>query len=366
MPINPPGNSTINNPKPYSSVKNRTAWVWGWLPAAIGLVTWILSDFDFAGKGFGIFIAIAISVTVHEIAHFAAGRIFGLKPWCLRIGHGEIVFDKEFHSFRLVLQSLPYSGAVYPYLPGTRSRQFAMTLAGPLSNAVLFLIFLLSLPQTTVLPDYNTIPMQMLVANGYLLLISLVPYYSRVGPNDAMIMIHLLRGTSPKPSANKLPQELTPSWSWTVKHEPAEILLNPFREYLNNPKLSPEQRSLILDEFATCVLMYGASEFLAEADTYSDELVRLKPDDWSVKGTRGAVLVEKGDLPEGITMLEEVMANDSNPFDRVISSSYLALAKWKQGDSKEALRWLAMARAIDPQCPSTVRIGALMKSKTAP
>lgn len=119
---------------------------------------------------------------------------------------------------------------------------------------------------------------------------------------------------------------------------------------------------MALDTFVTYVLMYGATEYLAEADRYSEELIRLKPDEWTVKGTRGGVLVEKGELQAGITMLEAVMAHDSNAFDRTISASFLALAHFKGNNRAEALRWIAISRQIDPNCVSMLRIEALLDS----
>jgi hypothetical protein len=357
-------------PSRSSSVKNPKAWILGWLPAALGLVAWIASPFDDSGwieslKFLGIFTAVAISVVIHELAHFVAGRSLGLKPWCLRIGHGEVVFDKEFHSFRLILQSLPYSGAVYPYLAGERSDKIRMICAGPLSNAALFLIFLPGFLLSPDLSDFTSISMQWFLANACLLLGSAIPRHTSTGSNDAMMIVQLLRGTSPAPSKKTGSRlNLWPSWSWIIKHHPLENFLDQHRQHLKNPDISTEQRCQLLDAFATCVLMYGTGD-IDEADRYSEELLRLKPNEWTVKGTRGAVLVEKGDLPEGIAMLEEVMAHDSNQFDRAISSGYLALAKWKQGDGQEALRWLGIAREIDAQCPSTIRIGKFVESETS-
>jgi hypothetical protein len=232
-----------------------------------------------------------------------------------------------------------------------------------LSNAMLLLIALCFVRRSEDPWDFNTISMQMLVANSYLLMLSLVPFYSKTGqPSDGMILFHLIRGTPLKSreSAKEI-RDLAPSWSWMVKHHPPEELLNPFREGLHRPEISPEQRRVWLDGFATCVLMYGANQFLAEADQYSEELLRLKPDECSYKGTRGSVLVEKGDLATGITLLEECMKSDSRN-DRAISASFLALACLKQGKRDEALRWLAISREIDPRCISMRRIAKLVES----
>jgi hypothetical protein len=349
----------------HSRVKNTKAWFFGWLSVAIGLSGWIaralnLPELFQVGKFLGIFTAIAISVVIHELAHFTVGRMLGRKPWCLRIGHGKDVFDKEFDSFRLILKSLPYSGAVYPYVRGARWKQFAAVSAAPFSNAVLAVIAFYFVRQPDDAMDYSTIPMQMLIANAYLLTLTIIPFYSSIGPNDGMILFHLLRGTSPKRVRSA--GQPSPSWFWMVKHHKPEELLNGFREQLKNPKLSPAQRCWALDVFATCVLMFGANEFLAEADQCSEELLRLQPNEISNKGTRGGVLVEKGDLPAGIAMLEEVM-NSPSKNDRAISASFLALAHWKQGNRDEAKRWIGVSREIDSRCASMWRIAKLIEQK---
>ena len=145
---------------------------------------------------------------------------------------------------------------------------------------------------------------------------------------------------------------------------PADALLAQYRTVLSRSNLSTDQRCAVLDAFVTYVLMHGTSEFLAEADRYSEELFRLKPDEWTIKGTRGSVLVEKGDLAAGAAMLKDVMANDSNSFDRAISASFLALAELKQNNRPEALRWLTISRESGSDCASTLRIAALLESKT--
>jgi glycosyltransferase involved in cell wall biosynthesis len=164
----------------------------------------------------------------------------------------------------------------------------------------------------------DAIPFQMLVANGWLLLIGLIPHYATVNgvrmPNDALRLIHLIRGSPTTVRLHQQPETATgssgPSWHWTVSQVPVEILLAQFRTRLEDAKLSPSERDQVLDAFATAVLMYGAHEFLTEADRYSEELYRSKPDEWTVKGTRGSILVEKGDIESGQAMLKDVVEHD--------------------------------------------------------
>ena len=106
--------------------------------------------------------------------------------------------------------------------------------------------------------------------------------------------------------------------------------------------------------------MFGASEHLAAADRYSEELFRAKPNEWTVKGTRGSVLIEIGQLEAGSKMLADVVENDPLPFDRAIAASYLALAAIKQREYKAASTWLEKARVFDPNCVTLKRFERIL------
>jgi hypothetical protein len=111
--------------------------------------------------------------------------------------------------------------------------------------------------------------------------------------------------------------------------------------------------------------MYGAHEFLAEADRYSQELLQIKPDEWTVKGTRGSILVEKGDIEGGMMMLMQVMEHDPSTFDRAISASFLALGELKKNDRELAIKWLRIANDLDPDCASARRVQSILDEQSS-
>ena len=69
-----------------------------------------------------------------------------------------------------------------------------------------------------------------------------------------------------------------------------------------------------------------------------------------MKGTRGSVLIEMGELEEGVKLLNQVVEHDPSAFDRAIAASYIALAEIKRGQHEAASVWLAKAQAFDPHC----------------
>jgi hypothetical protein len=90
----------MNKQKRRSGVKSWKLWIAGWLPAGIGPISWVVAAFRPDGSYgsvslLGLLTCVAISVIVHELAHFVAAQQLGLEPWCLSIGHGDVVFDKH-------------------------------------------------------------------------------------------------------------------------------------------------------------------------------------------------------------------------------------------------------------------------------
>lgn len=361
-------------------------WIIGYLPAFLGLLHWIGDMFPgnhwySSGSLLGLMWWLMFSIVVHELAHFAVGRLVGLRPWLISIGDGHVVFQRQFDKFKLILRANPYSGVVYPFVlesqvSKTRWKQFAMILAGPLINLALCIFFTkVALDPTRSLSLYQA-PEQLASVNAYLLLWCLIPFHTSLDgiqtPNDALSLIQLATGqnrTTSKPSAGTAQAggetPVGPSWSWMVNQVEATGLLTQCREQLSDPQLPNGERAALLDTFATCVLMYGAGEFLPEADRYSEELYTLKPDEWTVKGTRGSILIETGRLEEGMSMLQEVMDKDPSAFDRAISASFLALAELKRNNVDVAAKWLRKSRDLDPNCGSLKRIQALLRSATS-
>lgn len=358
-------------------------WILGYFPAFLGLLHWIGDmlpgdHWYSSGSLLGLMWWLMFSIVVHELAHFFVGRLVGLRPWLISIGDGDVVFQHEFDESKLILRANPYSGAVYPFLFESQSLQarwklFAMGLAGPLSNIVLCAFFTkVALDPTRSLSLYQA-PEQLAAVNAYLLLWCLIPFHANVNgiptPNDALSLIQLATGrtrTYPEPLTKAGQADAGgPSWSWLVSQVEANSLLTHCRKQLSNPHLPIAERVTLLDTFATCVLMYGAVEFLPEADRYSEELHSLKPDEWTVKGTRGSVLIETGRLEEGMSMLRELMENDPSAFDRAISASFLGLAELKRNNADQAAEWLRKSRDLDPNCGSLKRIEALLRSATS-
>src|SRR5262249_2848238 len=139
-------------------------------------------------------------------------------------------------------------------------------------------------------------------------------------------------------------------WKAILEMGKLDLYLAGYRRALPQAGSGSEARRLLLDSFATGVLLAGATEYLPEADSYSAELLRDYPNDWTLRGTRGSVLIETGRIEEGMAMLREVMENDDSVFDRAISAAFLALGEIRRQRPAAARQWLVQARDLDPRC----------------
>ena len=112
--------------------------------------------------------------------------------------------------------------------------------------------------------------------------------------------------------------------------------------------VAPEHRAAQLDALATETLKYELRAFLPEADAWSQEALVLEPESVTLKGTRGAILVELGRLVEGETLLREVWSASGSEVDAAISAFYLGVAAKRNGHHRQASRWWRRSKSFAP------------------
>ena len=89
----------------------------------------------------------------------------------------------------------------------------------------------------------------------------------------------------------------------------------------------------------------GGYELLDEADQLSREALSAAPAVSAFRGTRGAVLLQKGDLPQSRKLLLQAYRRQSDRRSRAKDAALLAIACARLRDVPEAHRWLARARS---------------------
>ncbi len=69
----------------------------------------------------------------------------------------------------------------------------------------------------------------------------------------------------------------------------------------------------------------------------------------SFVGTRGTVLVEMGQLEEGIKLLKEAFEKHPAEPNKALNACHLAIAYSRMGDRQQAENYLKLARQFDPE-----------------
>ena len=240
-------------------------------------------------------------------------------------------------------------------------RSFLVTLGGPLANcflifAAVILLFHISSPWLLA------VTRSFIAANVFVLLFSsLLPrkvnFAGIITPSDGLTLL-----TVPFMSELKINQEIEANYVWEVysyymkgrvedarqsyekgmayfpdspaiKNEMGKMFLylgkyiearNLFVQLQKSTNLSPVMKNGILNAIATADVMMGGNGLLEEADAFSKTACENMPWQTEFKGTRGLVLVKKGHIEQGLTLLKEAMGKTENSSHKAVYASYIA------------------------------------------
>ena len=106
------------------------------------------------------------------------------------------------------------------------------------------------------------------------------------------------------------------------------------------------EKLYLLDQLSCVPFMDGLRGCLPDAETWSEQALRLQPESLTLKGTRGAILVEQGKNSEGEVLLKEVYDKSEADVDKGVASLFLALCAKRRGDLECANRLAKRARLI--------------------
>ena len=379
------------------SAITRLGWLCvGWLPSLAGAIALIVVCVNPADAGMAWVVAVPAgflacwggAVILHEMGHLITARFLRLNPFGVLLGHGPTVWEGSLFGLHWTLKAVPTTGLVRTWpvpMPLLRWRMLLMVAAGPAVNGVLAWLsaWLIWMPPHWWLragagDNVLLLLFPVFLINGFLFIGTIIPGHGRIDgftyPTDGLQIIRLLlgshsaiarRGHTRTASSGESSQSIESSGAWQnlVESGKGEEALRQYRRTLNQKGLPAELRLLVLDAFVTCVLMLDASDHIAEAERYSEELFRARPNEWTVKGTRGSVLIQMGELEEGEKLLGEVVESDPLAFDRAIAASYIALAQIKRGQLEDASVWLDKARVFDAACVPMKRFEKMLTQR---
>jgi tetratricopeptide (TPR) repeat protein len=272
-----------------------------------------------------------------------------------------------------------------------RIRHFIYALAGPVANLVVALIILGVAGWDRIAdfrPHEKISPWALLFASNALIFVSnLIPraYPSATGwtVSDGL---HLIRALTMKEDGIGHLRAAAFAMHWKAAHEKGDMrsaaawidrglqefpenraLLAHRASYLTAAERFDEARSLfkrlleeadadnvaeralLMNDIAYVNLLMGRKELLDEADSYSDHALKVFP--WSAftKGLRGAVFVGRGQLADGIGLLQHSLQESEEPAGRAQSACWLAIAEAQRGNYEAARSYVNIARDAHPE-----------------
>ena len=326
-----------------------------------GATSWIVAPAGF-------FCGMILAVCVHEFAHALAVRAVGGHLYGIEIGSGRLLVQFPVLGTKCRVHASLISGAVWYGLtsPLNLRRKFAfITASAPVATVALCVLCLgllawlvqsrADLPAKlvafatgltgstffylpgTLLPFHFNYHGQRLKTDALKLLT--IPWMTDVEiANHVRLNLELVEtrewmdtGLSSLEAALARvevapddPKALFTAAQWLRDARDARALAFS-RALLKLPAKSDAARALFLDLYLTVCLDLNHIAGNDEADRYSKELLALKPDDLSTRGTRGSVLVDLGHLAEGDEVLREVLARSTRNSDKAYAYIFRAL-----------------------------------------
>ena len=353
----------------------------------------------------------------HELAHAGMALLLGGHVMEVRLGVGQILWERRWRGRRLSLCRYPLGGFCvlgFPSLQGIRARHTLTVASGPLFTVALGLLLLLQ-PGLSLDAWMTTLAWREALAAVCALqfAVNIFPRRLYLGPfegySDGRQLWRLLSG---KESAALIHQRYFLATGISARlardHEqareaaaaglalypdstmlqtlraavdldmgrPAEAL-DIFRAQLARLEAAPglpdvsvtaetreATRALLMNNVAYAIVMgLPTPELLAEAGRLSEQAYTLLPWQPSIEGTRGAVLVEQGRLALGIIHLQSACAHHDEPTAKASNLAHLALAHHRLGDAAQAAALLAAARALDARNSAVLRVQGQIEGK---
>ncbi len=354
------------------------------------------SQWGFLLLTFFLFHVFGILGTVpHELGHALAARALNLHVFQVVVGVGKKLFECRILGVLVEFRAIPYGGYTLA-LPldaqNFRLRHFIYALAGPVANLIVALIILASVGWDHVIdfrPHEKLSPWSLFFASNALIFLSnLIPraYPSATGwtVSDGL---HLIRALTMKQDDVNQLRSAAFAMHWTAARENGNTRLA--AEWIDKGlKEFPEDRALrinhaidlleagqlnearalfknildeadaddiaaraqLMNEIACVDALTATRELLDDADAYSDYAVKVFPWSAAIKGARGAVFVQRGQLAEGIPLLEQALEGSDERWRRAQYACLLAIAKIRRADHAKAAQYLQLARELQPPC----------------
>lgn len=357
-------------------------------------------------------VALALSTAAHEAAHALVAHALGLSVTAVYVGRGPAWRTWVVGRTRVVIQRVPFTGLTMvaaSSMRWIRVRLMAVYAAGPLSN-LLLLAAVWPMLRRAAFTDFALRPTPVFAfatMNAVLALMTAIP--ARTRPRAAnkkrqgtdgwnflgmpfcgdetfvpMLVAHAAWRAPQLVAAGNV-AEATALVADALKRAPTSpvarvahgdllVFTRQWTEAAAALRLlvddaavkwaSPASMPILANNPAWADFMQDDPALLDEANRWSKQALAQLPDWPPAHGTRGAVLLARGELAEADELLTFAFARNG-PRNQALNACCLAMLHAQRGARAEAEAWLEKARSTNPACYLLERTELRLKSQPA-
>lgn len=320
-------------------------------------------------------LGIRFAVFIHEIGHLVFAQLFGGIPKRLVLGNGHKVFESKYKGVKIILNSRLNSGLAYTgfkNLKFIRLKLLIFTSGGFITNfitaGILFLFFGFSTGFYSGIQLISTL----IIANILIGCFALVPYYSMYNGvslySDGLSILRIPFIKKEELLELNHVNELLDAYELveSKQYKQALSVYEAYIEKTNNSKSIQINLSIIyqkLSEYDKAIRLleelvplvdqkpykrfkhyifnnlawaYLLTNRIEEADKYSEMAYAIDSNTVYIRGTRGCVLIESGQLQKGMDILKSEVNTQYRNSQTLTTALYMGYALIQVQKTEEA------------------------------
>ncbi len=329
-----------------------------------------------------IYIFIKVGIVIHEIGHLVFAEILGGEPRRLELGKGQEIFRFELAKIKVIINSLFCCGASFAIFPNQKLLKIKYLFF--VSGGILFNIFFAypiylfnGLNLDFLSGEFGVdIGSAFVISNVYLIIFSIIPYkvtYNGIKiANDGLTILKLPFRNREKIYKEICTSELFDAFDYYEAKE-YDKAIDIYERYLRFDEVqtrikidlglmylkkgnyfkalelsietidslkNKEDKKYQAVVYNNIAWIYLIIRDIENADTYSEKAYNIVPSEKSFQGTRGSVLIEKGEIDVGIRMLSNLVDFKFVNSQTISSSMYLGYGFFLKGEHKEQKKYM--------------------------